>query len=128
MSNFDSLSVSRPPPFNGSNYAYWKARMRIFLKSLDESVWLATVNEWKPPTTEVTDDDGSKSIKVLTYYLWTTTQKSENSGNAKALNAITCALSPDEFKRIISCENAKQAWDVLEMTHEGTSIVKKSKV
>ncbi|MGV7343155.1 hypothetical protein PJI17_31140, partial [Mycobacterium kansasii] len=31
-------------------------------------------------------------------------------------------------KRIISCDTAKQAWDILEMTHEGTTIVKKSKV
>ena len=107
MSNFDSLSVTRPPPFDGSNYAYWKARMRIFLKSMDESVWQATVTEWNPPIMEVAGVDGLQSMKVTPYYQWTTLQKSESSANAKALNAITCALSPDEFKRIISCDTAK---------------------
>ena len=95
---------------------------------MDESVWQATVTEWNPPIMEVTEVDSSKSMKVTPYYQWTTFQKSESSANVKALNAITCVLSPDEFKRIISCDTAKQAWDILEMTHEGTTIVKKSKV
>ena len=39
------------PIFNCSNYSYWKAIMRILLKSKDECVWLAVVNGWKAPTT-----------------------------------------------------------------------------
>ena len=27
--------------FDGTNYAYWKVRMRNFLQSLDEKVWRA---------------------------------------------------------------------------------------
>ena len=27
--------------FDGTNYAYWKVRMRAFLQSLDEKVWQA---------------------------------------------------------------------------------------
>lgn len=28
-----------------SNYSFWKVRMRIFLKSLDERVWWSVVNK-----------------------------------------------------------------------------------
>ena len=34
----------RPPSLDGTNYRYWKAKMRAFLKSIDEHVWLAVVN------------------------------------------------------------------------------------
>ena len=33
-----------PPHFDGNNYAYWKVRMKTFLKSLDERVWLYIEN------------------------------------------------------------------------------------
>lgn len=38
------------------------------------------------------------------------------------------AVSPEEFKRISLCEIAKEAWEILEVTHEGTKIVKNSKL
>ena len=34
-------SLIIPPLFAGTNYAYWKVRMRDFLQSLDEKVWQA---------------------------------------------------------------------------------------
>ena len=43
-------STTRPPLFNGSNYAYWKARMRVFLKTIDERVWMTVVQGWTHPT------------------------------------------------------------------------------
>ena len=30
-----------PPLFDGTNYAYYKVCMRVFLQSLDEKVWQA---------------------------------------------------------------------------------------
>ena len=36
-------SLIMPPLFDGTNYAYWKVRIRAFLQSLDEKVckdWL----------------------------------------------------------------------------------------
>ena len=31
-------SVLIPPLFNGTNYAYWKVRMKVFLQALGEQV------------------------------------------------------------------------------------------
>jgi len=30
-----SKNLNYVPPFDGTNYGYWKARMRFFLKSID---------------------------------------------------------------------------------------------
>lgn len=48
--------------------------------------------------------------------------------NYKALIAIFCVVSQTEFRRIYSLTVSKEAWDLLEVTHEGTSAVKKSKL
>ena len=48
--------------------------------------------------------------------------------NAKAMNILYCALDPNEFNRISSCESAKEIWDRLEVTYEGTNQVKESKI
>ena len=33
-------STSRPPYFDETNYTYWKARMKIYLQSIDYELWL----------------------------------------------------------------------------------------
>ena len=48
--------------------------------------------------------------------------------NAKAINALKCTLSVSEFNRISSSTLAKEIWDRLEVTHEGTNQVKESKI
>ena len=42
-------SLIIPPLFNGTNYAYWKVRMRGFLQSLDEKVWQVVEIGWTKP-------------------------------------------------------------------------------
>ena len=48
--------------------------------------------------------------------------------NAKALNMLHCALDVNEYNRISTCTSAKQVWDKLEVTYEGTNQVKESKI
>ena len=43
-------SLIIPLLFDGTNYAYWKIRMRAFLQSLDEKVWQAVEIVWTKPT------------------------------------------------------------------------------
>ena len=47
--------------------------------------------------------------------------------NANAMNILYCGLDPNEYNRISSCESAKEIWDKLEVAHECTNQVKKSK-
>ena len=48
-------SLIIPPLFDGTNYAYWKVRMRAFLQSLDEKVWQAVEIGWTKPKEAPTD-------------------------------------------------------------------------
>ena len=44
------------------------------------------------------------------------------------MNLLYCALNASEFNRISTCTSAKEIWNRLEVTHEGTNQVKESKI
>ena len=87
------------PLFDGTNYAYWKVCMRVFLQSLDEEVWQVVEIGWTKSKEVPTDWDDAK-IKSANF----------NSG---ALNAIFSAVTNEEFKKISSTETAKEEWTIL---------------
>ena len=109
-----SQSLNAPPYFDGSNYAFWKVRMRAFLCSIDELVWDAVDIGWTRPK-------AAKSI-------WDKAALVASNANSKALNAIFCGVSPNEFHRISHIIVAKEAWEILKNTYEGTKKVKDTKL
>jgi len=58
---------------------------------------------------------------------WTDEERRRAQYHCNAKNIITSSLSMDEFFRVSQCMNAKEMWDVLEVTHEGTSEVKRAR-
>ncbi|KAL5540959.1 hypothetical protein UlMin_044251 [Ulmus minor] len=116
-------STTRPPLFNGNNYGYWKARMIIFLQSMEYELW--EVIE-KGPYIPMNKVEGSLVEKSKSE--WNDIDKKQISINAKAMNILFCALSMEEFNRIRSCKIAKDIRNTLEVTHEGTNQVKESKI
>ncbi|XP_070032567.1 uncharacterized protein [Nicotiana tomentosiformis] len=48
--------------------------------------------------------------------------------DAKAKNLLYNAISGEEYKKISSCETAKEMWDKLEVTYEGTNKVKETRI
>ena len=44
------------------------------------------------------------------------------------MNAIFCGVSPNEFHKILHITVAKEAWEILETTYEGTKKVKNTKL
>ena len=107
-------SLVIPPHFDGNNYAYWKVRMKVFLKSINERVWNSVEYGWEKPTTPVSQ--------------WQISQKEAAAFNSKAMNAIFNAVSMEEFKRISNVEVAHTAWNILQNMHEGTKAVKINKL
>ena len=103
-----------PPHFDGNNYAYWKVRMKAFLKSIAERVWNSVEYGWEKPTTLVSE--------------WQTSQKEVASFNSKAMNAIFNAVSMEEFRRISNVEIAHTTWNILQTVHEGTKAIKINKL
>ena len=109
-----SHSLVIPPHFDGNNYAFWKVRMKAFLKSINERVWLSVENGWERLTTAISE--------------WTTAQKEAASFNSKVMNAIFNAVSMEELKRISNVEIAHTTWNILQIVHEGTKAVKINKL
>ena len=109
-----SQSLNAPPYFDGSNYAFWKVRMRAFLCSIDESVWDDVEIGWTRP-------EEAKST-------WDKAALAASNTNSKALNVIFYGVSPDEFHRISHITVAKEAWEIVETTYEGTKKVKDTKL
>nr|KYP43144.1 Retrovirus-related Pol polyprotein from transposon TNT 1-94 [Cajanus cajan] len=118
----EGVSIHRPPVFNGENYVYWKIRMRIFIEAIDIAVWDAIENG---PYIPMTKDDDEKREKHWSE--WSDDEKKRAQYDYRAKNIITSALSIDEFFRISQCKSAKEMWDTLQVTHEGTSDVKRSR-
>ena len=92
-------SLVIPPHFDGNHCAYWKVRMKAFLKSIDERVWNSIEYGWEKPTTPVSE--------------WQTSKK-----EAAVFNS----------KRISNVEIAHTAWNILQNMHEGTKAVKINKL
>nr|KYP36605.1 hypothetical protein KK1_042263 [Cajanus cajan] len=115
-------SIHRPPVFNGENYVYWKIRMRIFIEAIDIAVWDAIENG--PYIPMIKDSDGKREKH---WSEWSDDEKKRAQYDYRAKNIITFALSIDEFFRISQCKSAKEMWDTLQVTHEGTSDVKRSR-
>ena len=59
---------------------------------------------------------------------WNDLEKKTFSLNAKAMDALFCALDKNEFNRVSICKMAYDIWHILEITHEGTSRIKESKI
>ncbi|VFQ72029.1 unnamed protein product [Cuscuta campestris] len=47
---------------------------------------------------------------------------------AKAINMLYCAVNPDDYRKISCCTTAKDKWDKLEVTYEGTDQVREAKI
>ena len=48
-------NINRPQFFDGTNYVYWKVRMRVFLISIDEWVWQSIEFGWINTTEIIVD-------------------------------------------------------------------------
>nr|KYP56541.1 hypothetical protein KK1_002782 [Cajanus cajan] len=48
--------------------------------------------------------------------------------NSKARNVLMCALSEEEYTKVHSFRSAKQMWDTLALTYEGSLEVKHNKL
>ncbi|GKV49382.1 hypothetical protein SLEP1_g56136 [Rubroshorea leprosula] len=119
----ESLSTTKPPFFDGTNYNYWKNRMKVFMLANVPKAWVVTmkgpyvpmkiVGEREVPKEEIDwNDEDLEKIMI----------------NNKAISMLQYALNPMEYHRVSGCDTAKEMWDMLENTHEGISQVKESKI
>ena len=82
--------------------------MKVFLQALSEQVWQAVEVGWIKPKEAPVNWDEATII-------------AENF-NSRALNALFCGVTNEEFKEISSTKVANEVWTILETTYEGTKV------
>jgi len=95
--------------------------MKIFVESLDRGIWDAIENGPFIPKFEKDDVFIEKPLSQLTEV-----ENKRAKFDCIAKSIITSALNSNEFFRVSQCASAKEMWDTLEVTHEGTNDVKKT--
>ncbi|KAE8656005.1 BTB/POZ domain-containing protein [Hibiscus syriacus] len=81
--------------------------LRLRGEANDLEAWNSIVKGYTIPTNEMND--------------WRDGEKKKFQLNAKAMHILFCALGPDEYGKRFSYSNAKEIWDKLQVTHEGTN-------
>ena len=86
----------------------------IYLQSLNYELWNIVEAPYTKPTTN--------------YNAWSDDQKKNANLDAKAMHALFCALTKEEFNHVSTATSANQIWHTLQVTHEGTNKIKESKI
>ncbi|KAG9443040.1 hypothetical protein H6P81_018894 [Aristolochia fimbriata] len=123
----EGASNTRPPLLDVSNYSYWKAKMKIYIKSQDEKAWKTIEKGWRPPTKEIGEGADMKTVEK-TDTEWTKEEERLSNCNSKVLNAIFGGVNEEQFRRISACTTDQEAWKILEVHYEGTESVRVSKL
>jgi len=92
------------------------------MESIDMGIWDAVVSGPFIPMQVVKDETVKKPWSD-----WSESERKKAQYDSLAKNTITSALNTDEFFRVSQCNSAKEMWEVLEVTHEGTNDVKRSR-
>ncbi|KAK0591143.1 hypothetical protein LWI29_036197 [Acer saccharum] len=119
----EGASNSRPPLLKGHNYGFWKLRMKAYIRSIDERAWM-TVEEGYLAPNKI--EDGVTVSKPRSE--WSTNEFELAKWHHRAVNAIFGGVDSRQFSYIQNLETAKEAWEALQVTNEGTKAVKKSRL
>ncbi|XP_075098859.1 uncharacterized protein LOC142175768 [Nicotiana tabacum] len=97
--------------------------MEIYAKSYDVKVWRVIKKGNYPLLAAAQPPADPEDIDE-----YTDEQMAVVQVNAKARNLLYNAISGEEYEKISSCDIAKEMWDKLEVTYEGTSKVKETHI
>jgi len=116
----DGLHVSRLPLFKGQNYELWKMRM---IGSIQYN-GMELINIIKNDIPTLID----KSGELLPFESMIVEEKHVCQNNDKAMHIIMCVLSEEEMSKVHAMVSAKEMWDTLALTYEGSKEVKRNKL
>ena len=119
----EGRSHTRPPYFDGSNYGTWKLKMKIFIQSQDRLLWRIIVKGFNYPTKKIDGKDVVKGEEEFDFE-----EGKLFDLNVRAINLLYCAINDEEFNRLSIYESAKEIWDRLKITYEGTPELKESRI
>jgi hypothetical protein len=111
MNIHETTSTNKAPMFNGTNFAFWKVRMRTYIMALGADVWDVVETGYVKLVVLANKDD-----------------KLEFSFNAKAMNAILSGLAEAKFVKVTHLETTKDMWEKIISSYEGNEKVKDAKL
>jgi hypothetical protein len=111
MSSHEGNSTNKASLFNGTNFAFWKVRMRTYIMALGADVWVVVDTGYVKPIVIDNKDD-----------------KPEFSFNAKTMNAILTGLAKAEFIKVMHLGTAKEMSNKLISSYEVNDKVKDAKL
>jgi hypothetical protein len=97
-----SISLSKPPHFDGEDNSFWSHKMHSHLFSLHSSIWEIVENGM-----HFDSSDNHMFIDEKIHK------------NAQATTVLLESLCRDEYNKLSGLDNAKQIWDTLKVSHEG---------
>nr|XP_016449999.1 PREDICTED: uncharacterized protein LOC107774858 [Nicotiana tabacum] len=97
--------------------------MEIYAKSYDLKVWRVIKKGNYPLPVVAQPPVDPEDIDE-----YTDEQMAVVQVNAKVRNLLYNAISVEEYEKIANCDTAKEMWDKLEVTYEGTSKVKETHI
>jgi len=98
------VNLGKPPHFDGTGYTSWRHKMRVHL--------IVCVGVNIPDEDEPITQD----------------QEFEIQRNMQAASIILGSLCQEEFDRVDGIDSAKQIWDTLQLSHEGTKKVHEGRI
>jgi hypothetical protein len=100
------------PKFDGQKYAFWRIRMKTYIKEHGFQVWQSIVDGY---TTRAVPPTNDKVVKL-------------DENNFKAKNALLNGLSDIVFTKVAHCKSSKDIWDKILNIYEGDTKVKEAKL
>jgi len=99
--------------------------MQIFIEAIDLNIWeTIEIGPYVPTIVDASTSTTTEKPRDK----WSEEDRRRVQYNLKAKNIITSAIGIDEYFRVSNYSNAKEMWDTLQLTHEGTTDVKRSRV
>jgi hypothetical protein len=108
-----SIHMGKPPYFDGTGYNQWKTKMFGYLNAIHRDLWKVV-----EVGCEIPDEDETPT-PLQQYVL----QKKFQS-----LNILHTSVSPKEFDKIEDAPTTKDAWDTLQVNHQGSRKVRESRI
>jgi hypothetical protein len=109
-----SVSLGKPPYFDGEDYCMWSDKMRHHLTSLHATIWDIIEFGAQVPTMgdKGYDSDEVAQIRHL---------------NSQATTILLASLCREEYNKVQGLKSAKEIWDVLKTAHERDEVTKITK-
>ena len=113
MSTAGIIKVSAAcPVFDGTEYPYWKNKMRMHLEAIDVDLWYVIKNGVPKTGEGVTPANVKKFIQL----------------DSTTKNIICGHLTKGQYGHVSTLESAKLVWDCLSKVNEGVSTQRDSRI